>query len=175
MLGFTLSIRFADSIIGYFKLPQCATSLKYKLTFILVLLASTLVLTSNAYADQIRLKIENIQSSYLSFRTIEPILVNESISPIYLYRFTPLARLARFNEETKEWELGKYPTGLCASTPKSEIPIKIEPMNEMRTGILLWASVDNSDIQWYSLTPWTVSVQPDKIYSVESPEFSIAN
>jgi hypothetical protein len=136
----------------------------------------------------------NVASTYRAFVDLKPTLVNGSKVPIYLSRLYPngYAQLERFNEQTGEWEMGRW--GItCASVVNPTVPIEIKPNSRREIYVYWQPSVDDRRqpthfvvygtratrslegryrfALWYALEPWTLIHHPSARYRTVSPEF----
>src|SRR5712692_7310170 len=72
-------------------------------------------------------KWKNVRASYQRFDQIQPVLRNEGKRSIYLNRLYPGgARLERFNDKTREWELSGW-SFTCGTVVDATVHIEIKP------------------------------------------------
>jgi hypothetical protein len=161
-----------------------------------IVIILTLLFVASIFAqEQTKVFWKNVEVKYKKLSEIKPILVNQSDKSIYLYKLHPYwnAHLQRFNDETKEWEVGGKGIG-CGTVEKPLEPIEIKP-NEEREVELAWRlSTDNFkkpkffELQdrdtlrslvgkyklylHYAFEPWTLVNRPKQVFSVEQ-EFEI--
>lgn len=159
---------------------------KSKLIIILILLFVPIVFAQ----EQPKVFWKNVEAKYKKFSEINPILVNQSDKSIYLYKLHPYwnAHLQRFNDETKEWEVGGKGIG-CGVVDKPLEPIEIKPNEEQEVELAWRLSTDNFkkpkffELQdrdtlrplvgkyklylQYAFEPWTLVNKPKRVFSVE--------
>jgi hypothetical protein len=140
---------------------------------------------------------KQLHSHYRRFDEIKPVLANKGGKPIYLSRLWPdgYAQLERFNETTKEWEVGSW--GIrCGTVSHPTIPMEVSASGERKIDVYWQLSSDD----WskpkhfvvldslanrplagsyrlalrYSLKPWTLVNHPAQICTTRSPQFVIS-
>lgn len=163
--------------------------------FIIFIFLSAFAFQVSAQDEKPKIFWKNIETKYKKFSYIKPILVNQLDKSIYLYKIYPYwnAHLQRFNDQTKNWEIGGKGIG-CATVSKPLEPIEIKP-NEEREVELAWElSTDNFEkpkffelqdhetlrplvgkyklYLSYAFEPWTIVNRPKQTLVV-STEFEI--
>ncbi len=137
----------------------------------------------------------DVREQYRQFDQIEATLVNQGTQPIYLHpAWVGKAQLKRFNEETRRWELGSWPSSR-GIVPGATATIEVKPGGSQRV-VLDWkASFDDTTASKmfvtnveggkrelpgkykllirYAPESWAPGRLPQLTYVAESPEFNI--
>ena len=122
-----------------------AENVKALVTVVLVALASASL--GQEAKSAASLQWANVSSGYHRFEDIQPKLVNNGGTSIFLSRLWPdgSARLQRFNQDIGNWETGEW--GItCGSVAQPTVPIEIKPHSQQKTRVYWQLSTDNGTL-----------------------------